>query len=63
MRLVMGADWAADGVFTLFAILFRLIFLSLKLVVGLIKGIFKALWFILKHLGMGISHFGTKPAL
>lgn len=50
-------------VYTLFAILFRLIFLALKLVVGLIKGIFKALWFILKHLGMGISHFGTKPAL
>ena len=50
-------------VYTLFAILFRLIFLSLKLVVGLIKGIFKALWFILKHLGMGISHSGTKPAL
>ena len=48
-------------VYTLFAILFRLIFLSLKLVVGLIKGIFKALWFILKHFGMGISHLGTKP--
>lgn len=25
MRLVMGADWAADGVFTLFAILFTFV--------------------------------------
>ena len=49
-------------VYTLFAILFRLIFLALKLAVGLVKGIFKVLWFIFKHLGMGISHLGTKPA-
>ena len=41
-------------VFTLFAILFRLIFLALKLAIHLVKWSFKVLWFILKHLGMGL---------